>query len=408
VDEIGRVVSVGDGIARVYGLNEIQAGEMVEFASGVKGIALNLENENVGIVVFGSDTAIKEGDLVKRTGSIVDVPAGKALLGRVVDGLGLAGKEKQAVYALVATISLALVFIGFQGMEYSQAPFTISDSIYGSPFFVTMIFSVLSNVALVSGLLLSRLVHSVLFPTLVFRDTIFKFLSSLPLFRRIPKRILIIFYGFSRLLFPFILARISVSMGDFFMDELSRAVAPFYTSTSGGMSGGSLTPPPGPSGNWFISSFAIEGESSHGERRGSPSLSAEIPLLQMPTPDYQEAMALLDESQQHPRVEERAQNNYIQEIKKDPWLAENRSYKNALIKQEEIISRITELVHTLGINIADPRDIRQGVESYFYDEMEKETPSRNRKITKIYKSLVNDGVNSRYFDEIMRDITDLA
>ncbi|PSR84100.1 ATP synthase subunit alpha like, partial [Actinidia chinensis var. chinensis] len=89
VDEIGRVVSVGDGIARVYGLNEIQAGEMVEFASGVKGIALNLENENVGIVVFGSDTYIKEGDLVKRTGSIVDVPAGKAMLGRVVDGLGV-------------------------------------------------------------------------------------------------------------------------------------------------------------------------------------------------------------------------------------------------------------------------------------------------------------------------------
>ena len=89
VDEIGRVVSVGDGIARVYGLNEIKAGEMVEFASGVKGIALNLENENVGIVVFGSDTAIKEGDLVKRTGSIVDVPAGKAILGRVVDALGV-------------------------------------------------------------------------------------------------------------------------------------------------------------------------------------------------------------------------------------------------------------------------------------------------------------------------------
>ncbi|KAL1105209.1 hypothetical protein V6Z11_D04G118000 [Gossypium hirsutum] len=85
VDEIGPMVSVGDGIARVYGLNEIQAGEMVEFASGVKGIALNLENENVGIVVFGSDTAIKEGDLVKHTGSIVDVPAGKAMLGRVVD-----------------------------------------------------------------------------------------------------------------------------------------------------------------------------------------------------------------------------------------------------------------------------------------------------------------------------------
>lgn len=89
LSEIGRVVSVGDGIARVYGLNEIQAGEMVEFASGVKGIALNLENENVGIVVFGNDVAIKEGDLVKRTGSIVDVPVGKALLGRVVDALGV-------------------------------------------------------------------------------------------------------------------------------------------------------------------------------------------------------------------------------------------------------------------------------------------------------------------------------
>nr|CCM09777.1 ATP synthase F1 subunit 1 [Pelargonium inquinans] len=89
LDEIGRVLSVGDGIARVSGLHKIQAGEMVEFASGVKGIALNLENENVGIVAFGSDTEIKEGDLVKRTGSIVDVPAGKALLGRVVDGLGL-------------------------------------------------------------------------------------------------------------------------------------------------------------------------------------------------------------------------------------------------------------------------------------------------------------------------------
>ncbi|KAK1324489.1 hypothetical protein QJS10_CPA01g01917 [Acorus calamus] len=89
VDEIGRVISVGDGIARVDGLNEIQAGEMVEFANGVQGIALNLENENVGIVIFGSDTAIKEGDLVKRTGSIVDVPVGKAMLGRVVDALGV-------------------------------------------------------------------------------------------------------------------------------------------------------------------------------------------------------------------------------------------------------------------------------------------------------------------------------
>jgi F-type H+-transporting ATPase subunit alpha len=89
VDEIGRVISVGDGIARVYGLNQIQAGEMVEFANGVKGMALNLENENVGIVVFGSDTGIKEGDIVKRTGAIVDVPVGPALLGRVVDALGV-------------------------------------------------------------------------------------------------------------------------------------------------------------------------------------------------------------------------------------------------------------------------------------------------------------------------------
>lgn len=89
VNEIGRVVSVGDGIARVYGLNKIQAGEMVEFANAVKGMALNLENENVGIVIFGSDTGIKEGDIVKRTGAIVDVPVGMGLLGRVVDALGV-------------------------------------------------------------------------------------------------------------------------------------------------------------------------------------------------------------------------------------------------------------------------------------------------------------------------------
>ncbi|KAK6791541.1 hypothetical protein RDI58_010622 [Solanum bulbocastanum] len=86
---LAALMLIRDGIARVYVLNKIQAGEMVEFASGVKGISLNLENENVGIVVFGSDTAIKEGDLVKRTGSIVDVPVGKAMLERVVDGLGV-------------------------------------------------------------------------------------------------------------------------------------------------------------------------------------------------------------------------------------------------------------------------------------------------------------------------------
>ncbi len=95
VSEIGKVLSVGDGIARVYGLDNVQAGEMVEFADGSKGMALNLESDNVGIVIFGDDKAIKEGDTVKRTGSIVDVPVGKELLGRVVDALGnpIDGKE---------------------------------------------------------------------------------------------------------------------------------------------------------------------------------------------------------------------------------------------------------------------------------------------------------------------------
>ena len=88
VAEVGRVLSVGDGIARVYGLDNVQAGEMVEFPGGIQGMALNLETDNVGVVIFGTDRDIKEGDVVKRTNSIVDVPAGDALLGRVVDGLG--------------------------------------------------------------------------------------------------------------------------------------------------------------------------------------------------------------------------------------------------------------------------------------------------------------------------------
>ena len=88
VSEIGQVLSVGDGIARVHGLDNVQAGEMVEFANGVKGMALNLEADNVGIVIFGSDANIREGDTVKRTETIVDVPVGKGLLGRVVDALG--------------------------------------------------------------------------------------------------------------------------------------------------------------------------------------------------------------------------------------------------------------------------------------------------------------------------------
>ena len=86
--EVGQVLAVGDGIARVYGLDNVQAGEMVEFPGGIKGMALNLETDNVGIVIFGDDSSIKEGDTVKRTGTIVDVPVGKALLGRVMDGLG--------------------------------------------------------------------------------------------------------------------------------------------------------------------------------------------------------------------------------------------------------------------------------------------------------------------------------
>ena len=88
VAEVGQVLSVGDGVARVYGLDNVRAGEMVEFPGGIKGMALNLETDNVGIVIFGGDRDIKEGDTVKRTGAIVDVPVGRGLLGRVVDGLG--------------------------------------------------------------------------------------------------------------------------------------------------------------------------------------------------------------------------------------------------------------------------------------------------------------------------------
>ena len=88
VAEVGQVLSVGDGVARVHGLDNVQAGEMVEFPGGIRGMALNLETDNVGIVIFGEDRDIKEGDVVKRTGTIVDVPVGKALLGRVVDPLG--------------------------------------------------------------------------------------------------------------------------------------------------------------------------------------------------------------------------------------------------------------------------------------------------------------------------------
>jgi len=88
LEEVGKVLAIGDGIARVHGLQHVQAGEMVEFDSGLRGMALNLENDNVGVVVFGNDRAIKEGDTVKRTGAIIDIPVGDGMLGRVVDGLG--------------------------------------------------------------------------------------------------------------------------------------------------------------------------------------------------------------------------------------------------------------------------------------------------------------------------------
>ena len=88
IAEVGRVLSVGDGIARVYGLDQVQSGELVEFEDGTRGMALNLETDNVGVVIFGDDRHIAEGDIVKRTQSIVDVPVGKGLLGRVVDPLG--------------------------------------------------------------------------------------------------------------------------------------------------------------------------------------------------------------------------------------------------------------------------------------------------------------------------------
>merc|ERR1719326_2027807 len=88
VDEVGRVLNVGDGIARIYGLKKVRAGEMVEFSCGLKGMAMNLDVDNVGAVVFGDDRGILEGDSVKRTGAIVDVPIGDGMLGRVVDALG--------------------------------------------------------------------------------------------------------------------------------------------------------------------------------------------------------------------------------------------------------------------------------------------------------------------------------
>src|SRR5207237_8565791 len=97
VSEVGEVLSVGDGIARVHGLDNVQAGEMVEFPGGIKGMALNLETDNVGCVIFGNASTIKEGDTVKRTGAIVEVPVRKAMLGRAVQPLGTPSDGKREI-----------------------------------------------------------------------------------------------------------------------------------------------------------------------------------------------------------------------------------------------------------------------------------------------------------------------
>ena len=113
ISEVGEVITVGDGIARAYGLDKVMAGELVEFDNGVQGMALNLEEDNVGVVIFGSDTGIKEGSTVKRTGRIVDVPVGKSLLGRVVDALGTPVDGKEAIEgadrALVEVIAPGII-----------------------------------------------------------------------------------------------------------------------------------------------------------------------------------------------------------------------------------------------------------------------------------------------------------
>ena len=112
--EMGKVISVGDGIARVYGLQKVQAGEMVVFACGLRGMALNLEESNVGVVIFGDDRDVLEGDTVKRTGSIVDVPIGAELLGRVVDGIGQSidgGKSLESCKRSRAEVKVSNIFV---------------------------------------------------------------------------------------------------------------------------------------------------------------------------------------------------------------------------------------------------------------------------------------------------------
>ena len=127
VAEVGTVLSVGDGIARIYGLDNIQAGEMVEFPGGIRGMALNLEADNVGVVLFGDDRGIKEGDTVKRTGRLLEIPVGEQLLGRIVDPLGnpLDGKGDVNTSETSASLPKFLIW-SFRIAEISAARMSIS------------------------------------------------------------------------------------------------------------------------------------------------------------------------------------------------------------------------------------------------------------------------------------------
>ena len=131
VTEVGQVLSVGDGIARVYGLDNVQAGEMVEFSDGSKGMALNLESENVGVVIFGDDRKIKEGDVVKRTGSIVDTPVGKELLGRVLDGLGNQIDAKGSLDRDGKSLNTTNRMIAMVNKLFNKAPSVLDDIKFG-------------------------------------------------------------------------------------------------------------------------------------------------------------------------------------------------------------------------------------------------------------------------------------
>jgi len=211
------------------------------------------------MVVFMVMPAMIEGDLVKRTGSIVDVPAGKAMLGRVVDGLGvpidgrgaLSDHERRRVEV--------------------KAPGIIERKSVHEP--IRRLFLVLS---------------------LCDDRRLLLFFCSLPLVKNLPKRVQILFFRIAKVLCLLVLSKAAFALGYVLMEDLSRAVSQFYPSFSGGMSGGSSTPPPGPSDNWGLDSYSIADENSHGPQKGSPSLSAEFPFLRMPTPELQGMIDELD------------------------------------------------------------------------------------------------------------------